>query len=348
MYNKLKISILCVLGLVSSSSVMAQVSGNYQQDVRGNMMLGANNQKVQLPITLPENIQILQAEILYNAKPTHYLAIFALTQEGESIAQTDTFINQRLETFKRGLRAVGIFDTDIYVDFISLIPKYEVQVEKKRRSKTANEIPLGFQLKKNIHIQFSDSRLMDKIISAAAVAEIYDMAKVEVDISDTKKLHEEMAEEAMKIIAIKAKRYAPLNIKTTPLSMGENFETYYPTEQYETYSAYAADYSQIQSNQSFAQNKMSVKYGSKDKTVFYNRLPYDQFDLVINPNFVEPPIQIHYKVQVKYAIENTELTAKREVEMQKQKEKEESIRKDEVEIRKIQAANPPKTCCDKN
>lgn len=349
MKRKNIVSITLSLCLFIAGTLTAQVSGNYNQDnMRSNMMLGTNNQKVQLPVSLTDNIVVLQAEVLYNAKPTHYLAIFAVTQEGENIAQTDTFMNQRLELFKRGLRAVGVMDSEIYVDLISLIPKYEVQIEKKRRSKTANEIPIGFQLKKNVHVQFTDSRLMDKIISAAAVAEIFDMAKVEVDIPNMKKIHEEIAEEAMKIIAAKAKRFAPLSIKTTPLSMGENFETYYPTEQYESYSAYATDYSQMQANQNYKQNKLSVKYASKDKTVFYNRLPYDQFDLVVNPSFVEPPIQIHYKVQVKYAIENTEVTTKRELDTQKQREREELIRRDEVEIRKIQAANPPKTCCDKN
>lgn len=311
------------------------------------MLLGANNRKVQLAVAMSDNPTILQAEVLYNAKPTSYLAIFAVTQEGETIATTDTFMNQRLDLFKRGLRAAGVLDQQFYVDFISLVPKYEVLVEKKKRSKTANELPIGFQLKKNIHIQFTDSRLMDKIISAAAVAEIFDLAKVEVNIPDMKKIHEELTVEGMKIIEAKVKRFAPLGIKATPLSIGDNFETYYPTEQYEGYTAYSTDATNLQ-YQAAKQSKIAVKYAPKERTVFYNRLPYDQFDMVINPDFVEPPIQIHYKVIVKYATENSELAAKYKVDVQKDLERQEVVRRDEVEIRKIQAANPPKTCCDKN
>jgi hypothetical protein len=340
--------LLILTYLLISISITAQVPGNYNQQNGNNPQAGKNNKKVPLPIELTDNITILQAEVLYNIKPTNYLAIFAVNQEGETIGQTDSFMNQRLDVFKRGLSALGIIESEINVDFISLVPKYEVQVDKKRRSKTANELPLGFQLKKNIHIQFKDNRMMDKIISAAAVAEIYDMAKVEVDVPNLKKIYEELNEEALKIVASKAKKFTAFNLKAVPLSIADNFETYYPTEQYESYTAYTTDYSQLQANQNYKQNKMSVKYASKDKTVFYNRLPYDQFDSVINPTFVEPPIQVHYKMQVKYAVENTELVTKRELDNQKQREWDDQIRREEVEIRKIQAANPPKLCCDKN
>jgi hypothetical protein len=346
--------LIAALLFLFCAKISAQVSGNYQQrannddNARANMMLGTDNKKVQLAVNLSDNPTILQAEVLYNAKPTSYLAIFAATQEGDNIAATDTFMNQRLDIFKRGLRAAGIADLQFYVDFISLVPKYEVVVEKKRRSKTANELPICFQLKKNIHVQFTDSRLMDKIISAAAVAEIYDLAKVEVNIPDLKRIHEELTAEGMKIIEAKAKRFAPLGIKAIPLSVGDNFETYYPTEQYEGYTAYSTDLSSLQYQQNVKQSKIAVKYAPKERTVFYNRLPYDQFDAVINPDFVEPPIQIHYKVVVKYATENSELAAKHKVDAQRETDRQEAVRKDEVDIRKIQVANPPKTCCDKN
>jgi hypothetical protein len=334
--------------LLAAFQINAQVSGNYQQNsANANMMLGTDNRKVQLTVVMSDNPTILQAEVLYNAKPTSYLAIFAATQEGDNIAATDTFMNQRLELFKRGLRAAGVPDQQFYVDFISLVPKFEAVVEKKRRSKTANELPIGFQLKKNIHVQFTDSRLLDKIISAAAVAEIFDLAKVEVNIPDLKKIHEELTLEGMKIIEAKAKRFPQLGIKAIPLSIGDNFETYYPTEQYEGYTAYSTDMSSVQ-YQNAKQSKIAVKYAPKDRTVFYNRLPYDQFDAVINPDFVEPPIQIHYKVVVKYATENAELSAKYKIDAQKEAEQRETARRDEIDIRKIQAANPPKTCCDKN
>jgi hypothetical protein len=214
-------------------------------------------------------------------------------------------------------------------------------LDKKRKSKTANEVPVGFELKKNIHIAFTDMKLLDKMITAAAANEIYDLARVEVNFKNVQKVHEELRAEAMKIIQTKAVAYTSLGLKLYPLSMGDNFETYFPAENYESYTAYATDYSQTSANPNFKQGKIGIKYAQKDKTVFYSRLPYDQFDLVINPEFVEPPVQIHYRVLVNYATENIELAKKREAEADKRAQQAEIARKDDVEIRKIQAANPP-------
>ncbi|MBL7814564.1 MAG: SIMPL domain-containing protein [Saprospiraceae bacterium] len=346
--------------LVLSFTALSQTMGNANQQVYNTSTAANvhnqnpvsnntnNNKRVELPINLYHSNVNLQAEILYNAKPSTYLAIFATTQEGEKAEDVDRNMNQRIETFKRGLTEAGISSSQVFVDFISLMPKYEMQVEKKRFSKTANEVPIGFQLKKNIHISFTDGKVLDKIISAATAAEIYDLAKVEVSMSDSKKALAECREEAMKIIKEKTKVFADLGIKTTPLSIGDNFETYYPSENYESYVAAAYDYSQVQSQQQFKVGKIAVKYANKDRTVFYSRLPYDQFDTVINPDFIEPPIQIHYKLMVQYQIENIELKTKRDADEERNRQHNEVVRKDELRIRELQAQNPPKTCCDKN
>lgn len=315
----------------------AQVSGNAQQQG------GAQeNARAVLPVSLSDNAVILQAEVLYNAQPTDYLAIFAVSQEGETIEETNNFMNQRINSFRQGLNAAGLADADIFVDFISLVPQYEVVVDKKKRSKTANEVPIGFQLKKNVHIRYTNSMLLDKMVAAAAAAEIYDLAKVETNVADVQKIHATLKEEAGKIIAQKVKLWNGFNLKTTPVSVGENFETYYPVEMYEEYSAWSSDASQLSSFQQNKLNKMGIKYANKERTAYYNRLPYDQFDVVLNPNFTEPPIQFHYKMQVKYLVENNELAAKRELENTRQREREDQIRKEELEVRKIQAANPPR------
>ena len=281
-------------------SIFAQVqgnAGNSNDPYRGNSFnrkLKDNEHSV-LDIQLQNGSVVLQAEVLYNAQPSSYLAIFAVTQTAENMEDVDKFMNLRLENFKKAVMNFGIADSQIFTDFVTLVPKFEVQIEKKRKSKTANEVPMGFELKKNVHIAFTDTKLLEKMITAAAANEIYDLAKVEVNIKDVKKIHEELRAEGMKIIQAKAAPYAALGLKLSPLSMGDKFETFFPIENYESYTAYATDYSKT-SGESYS--KFSIKSAPKDKTVYYNRVPYDQFDNVINPEFVEPPVQIHYRVLV--------------------------------------------------
>jgi hypothetical protein len=333
----------CVL---MSTVLAAQSSGNYQQNL-GNGAASAKNQPIQMNVPLMDNVIVLQSEVLYNAKPQSYLAIFAVHQEDSTLELTDKFMNQRLDLFKNNLLNMGIASTQIFFDFVSLVPKYEVRNDSKKsvaKSKSFNEVPIGFQLKKNVHVSFTDGKLIDRIISAAAQAEIYDLAKVETNSSDLKRIYEELRAESMKIIQAKAALYAPLGIKMFPLTLGDHFETYYPTENYEDYTAFVTDYSSLQNNRT-RQGKLNIRYANKEKTVFYSRLPYDQFDQVINPDFTEPPIQIHYKLQVKYQIQNTELAQKAEIERQKALEREEIARKGNLEVQKAQAEHPAQVCC---
>jgi hypothetical protein len=329
-----------------STVATAQSSGNYQQNL-SNGASSVKNQPIQMNVPLTDNVIILQSEVLYNAKPQSYLAIFAVHQEDSTLELTDKYMNQRLDLFKNNLLNMGIASSQIFFDFVSLVPKYEVRNDSKKsiaKSKSFNEVPIGFQLKKNVHVSFTDGRLIDRIISAAAQAEIYDLAKVEVNSSDLKRIYEELRAESMKIIQAKAALYAPLGIKMFPLTLGDHFETYYPTENYEDYTAFVTDYNQLQSNRT-RQGKLNIRYANKEKTVFYSRLPYDQFDQVINPDFSEPPIQIHYKLQVKYQIQNTELAQKAEIERQKALEREEIARKGNLEVQKAQAEHPAQVCC---
>jgi uncharacterized protein YggE len=321
------------------------VQGNATHYAQGNRNQNAQNDhpKVQLSVDASSTNRVIQAEVLYNAKPTHYFALFAITQEASSLEEADKFMNQRLENFKAAVQRLGVSDDQFFTDFISLVPKYEVQVDKKRWSKTANEVPIGFQLKKNVHIGFTDAKLLDRILSAAAVNEIYDLAKVEVSNKDMAKIQAEIKAEAQKIVKAKAEAFTALGLKMIPLSMGDNFEVYFPDENYENYTASATDYSELQQNQQYLKGKLGIKYAAKNTTVYYNRLPYDQFDLVMNPEIVEPPIQIHYKVAVNYVVESPEIIERQKANEQRQ----EAVRKDELEIRKLQAQQPIKCCNEK-
>ncbi len=343
--KKVFFSLFLLLNILAFTN--AQVAGNQYtnpQYINGEVR---PSRQSQLAVTLNSMNPTLQADVLYNVQPTNYLAIFAVTQTADNIEDLDRYMNTRLDNFRKALLALGITESQIFTDFVCSVPKYEMQMEKRRKSKTANEVPIGFEMKKNIHIALTDVKLLDKIISAAAASEIYDLARVDVSVKDLKKVYEELRAEATKIIQAKAALYAPLGIKLIAASVGENFETYYPVENYEAYTAFSTDYTQAMNNQQVQQGKAAIKYASKDRTVVYSRLPYDQFDAVLRTDFVEPPIQVHYKMLVNYVADNTELAQKREADALTQYQRSEIVRKDEIEIRKILAANPPRLPAEK-
>ena len=63
---------------------------------------------------------------------------------------------------------------------ISFVPVYQYETEKKVfNRKTYNEVPAGFELKKNIHIKFSDPEQLNEFISILSNYEIYDLVRVD-------------------------------------------------------------------------------------------------------------------------------------------------------------------------
>ncbi|MBK8581165.1 MAG: hypothetical protein IPL86_04800 [Flavobacteriales bacterium] len=51
---------------------------------------------------------------------------------------------------------------------LSFVPVYEIETTRKFFGKTYQEVPAGFESQKNIHIKFTDARMLDQIVSAAA------------------------------------------------------------------------------------------------------------------------------------------------------------------------------------
>ncbi|GIM56948.1 hypothetical protein CAPN006_13410 [Capnocytophaga canimorsus] len=69
---------------------------------------------------------------------------------------------------------------EVYVDIISFVPIYEFEIEKKIFSKkNYNEVPKGFELKKNIHIKYTSYAQLDEFINILSKEEIYDLVKVD-------------------------------------------------------------------------------------------------------------------------------------------------------------------------
>ena len=93
-------------------------------------------------------------EVLMNAPATTYTAVFNVSQVGASSEEANTLIDARINKVKNGLLALGLPKESIHVDMISFVPVYEIEVEKKLFSKTYNEVPKGFEIQKNIHVDF--------------------------------------------------------------------------------------------------------------------------------------------------------------------------------------------------
>ncbi|MBI2259288.1 MAG: SIMPL domain-containing protein [Flavobacteriia bacterium] len=322
MKNKIKILSLFVF-FSQNIIVTSQIAGNAIYD---NVNLNKKtNPKIVTQISSDNSI-LLEANVMMNISPTSYTAIFSLAQQGKTASETDSLMKIKMRNIENQLEALGLSKENIKEDMIAFNPTYSYQLDEKKFNKTYNEIPIGFLLKKNLHILFTEHEMMAEIMSILSKNEVYDLVKVDYNLSDLNSHLKQVRLAAQKIIKEKEKDYSEMGIRIEIASITDGYNVITPIERYNNYTAYyngstieeittakkkkekSKDNRTASSNQNLFEDDASflIKTSEKSKTVFYNKLPYTEYDMVINADHAEPRIQIIYQLKSKYYAQNKE------------------------------------------
>ncbi|MBL7943833.1 MAG: SIMPL domain-containing protein, partial [Flavobacteriales bacterium] len=207
-----KIFFLLASCTLFTAHLFAQASGNilYNEDQR---WLYQNQSFFDKAFFNNTNEVMLEVNAMYNVKADSYLAIFNLIQAGNTARETDSLMNIRINRFRNDLEKIGIKGSDFVVDMLSMVPVYEIATERKMFSKTYTEVPAGFEIQKNIHVHFSDDQKLDKIITSAAINEIYDLVKVDYYVKDSQLLYDSLRKEATKLVQKRIDQYKTLGVE---------------------------------------------------------------------------------------------------------------------------------------
>lgn len=241
----------------------------------------------------------MDVEILFNVEATSYAAVFSVRQVAETALEVNTMMNERIEAFKAGLKTLGSAKNDIVVEIISQVPIYGIEKEKKLFSKSLNEVPIGFELHKNITITFRDYDFLNDIVFEASKNEIYDLIKVDYFAKNPQLYYDTMRHAATSYLNAIYKKYkeAGFNLDSFNKMMGENTGTVYPISRYRDYQGLSR----------LSYDKLLKKAGSTvimdpivAPSVYYNHLPFSEFDIVLNPSISKPTIQYTFRLQARY------------------------------------------------
>lgn len=303
-----------IISVVASYGAFSQAIGNsmYGTDNRYNFRNDAinsvqssmqwDNSNIQDPNTVTFNLRGLA-----NMKADAYMAIFNITQVGETATKANELVNQRYQAFLSEIAAY-VKSEDVYLDMVSQVPIYEVEVTQKLFSKTYNEVPKGFELQKNIHVLYRKGGDLDKILEAAAKHEIYDLIKVDYYIENGDRVFTKLRDSLLLLIEERVKSYNKLlgeKLDTAYKSVQENKAMTFPIDRYSKYIP--ASSSSVEA----LGKKSGVTAVRKPTIMFYDKLSYHNFDIIINPIVVEPVVQYTYQIKVQYH-------RKRPVEVKKQ------------------------------
>jgi len=242
---------------------------------------------------------IFTVNAIMNVKADSYLAIFNLTQTGETAKEVNDLVNSKITGFLTEIKTQNVKEEDIFTDMISLVPVYEYEVDKKLFSKTYTEVPKGFEMQKNIHIKFSDENMLDDIMTSAANNEIYDLIKVEYFVENNDIKYDELRTKSVDYMLKKKESFKKLDIDLDTIYhiVSEKSSVVYPIDRYKSYQAFSG-------SSLDAKKSKSVTNVRKPLTMFYNKLPYHKYDIVINPAIIEPAVQYTYSLTVKYVIKD--------------------------------------------
>jgi uncharacterized protein YggE len=264
----------------------------------GNLMYESNSriffQQAEQPVkaSLQGNMLVLEVNAMMNMKADSYLAIFHITQLGQTAEEADSLMNTRINAVMRRVKEQGVRTDDFFTDMLSFVPVYELETTRKLFSKTYQEIPAGFEIQKNIHITFRDARVLDKLVTACAKEEIYDLVKVDFFVKDQSACYDTLRMFATKLLQQKLANFEKLGLKVTESHRiaAEKNGAYFPLDRYTTYK------SRVQSSLNSRRKGQVVNDVRQPNTLFYNKVPYGQFDIVLHAEITEPPVQYTYNI----------------------------------------------------
>jgi hypothetical protein len=289
---------LCIL------TTNAQHKGNYDQISRQNILHSGNatiyNPTVQQQINkvlTPSTHVFIDVKALQNIEATTYTAIFNVSQIGPTADSTNLLINQRIDKIKSQLKMIGITEDDFAIDVISFIPNYEIEVQKKLFSKTYTEVPNGFELQQNLHIQFTKTSQFETILTACAKSEIYNLVKVDYYIDNIAEVYKNLQTKLLKLIEEKKAYYKVLgfDLANYNVAIADDQYCYFPKDFYQSYQAFnSVSFEAIK-------KKKGVTSVKKQTSYYYQPLSFETYDVVVNPSILEPVVQIGMNIRLQYS-----------------------------------------------
>ena len=298
--NYLK-SIILVSFMASSVFIFGQASGNVnyhnstQRSQYQHIQNLSANRLVQAGIEGKQQLT-MDVHALINSKADAYLAVFNIQQVGGTAEEADELVATRVEGFIDLVRDEGVNEKDIYLDMVSFVPVYEYEVTKKIFSRRYNEIPKGFELQKNIHVLYRDAEILDRLVTAAAKMEIYDLIKVEYYVEDTEAIMEELRGRCISFVKKQMADYADLEmvLDSSFRVIAEATNVSFPIERYQSYQAFNS------TSVDAIKNRRLVTQAKKTQAMYYEKMPYNGYDIVINPIMLEPSVQYTMNMKVQF------------------------------------------------
>src|SRR5271170_3829094 len=132
--TKTLIALFSLFLLFNPGRLHAQVGGNAAFGQAGGRARAAQSERARRVIAKEchpptGTMTFLEANVLMNVKAEEYVAVFAVSADGETVAECSRKLDETLKTFIGEINALGIAGDDLFVDFIAQNKTYGFTVE---------------------------------------------------------------------------------------------------------------------------------------------------------------------------------------------------------------------------
>ena len=279
----------------------SQMSGNSVYRNYNNENSNSNGEASNFSgFSLTDEALTFKVKVMMNKKADRYSISLGLNEEANTVQESNTNINKRIDSFIEKLMKIGIKKEAIYVDFISETKVYDYTVGTNK----AEQFEKGFEIKKNIIINTNLIKNLDVIIQLASEFKIYDIIKVDYLSDNSSQIYDELFEEGLKIANSKKEKYLKsFNKKTigNP-SASDTYAIYTPQTQYKNYRAFESSEFETYYNSS---NAIMKKIARKNSTFYYDGISQSGIDKIINTNSPEVGIQYLLTITITYKIDTS-------------------------------------------
>jgi hypothetical protein len=134
--------------------------------------------------------------------------------------------------------------------------------------------------------------VLDKLVTAAAKEEIYDLVKVDFFVAQQSACYDTLRLFANRLMQQKLESFGRLGLKVAESHRlaAEQNAAYFPLDRYAAYK------SRVQTSLNSRRKGQLVNDVHQPSSFFYNKVPYGRFDIVLHAEITEPPVQYTYNL----------------------------------------------------
>jgi len=258
------------LVLLPLSAVSAQLSGS-----RGGVSGGARpvHGLQNLSPEVAQGYITIEGQVELRVKPTEIRVVLAVTAEGKTPSECKQLVGDKIKSLTTAWRAMGIAQDNIVEDFISVLPRYEFQIEKVIAREVAVEKKIGYLMQSNMHLAVKDDRQAMAAIDVAFENGVSDIIAFDYWSKKLDQMKVQARSEAVKAARGKSDvLLGALFDKRPPLiNLQEATQVHYPDSQYESFT----NSSDTEYRTSYSRRDMPQIRAFRPKNTYYRGLQFD-------------------------------------------------------------------------